>query len=82
LSDIIEEADGKIIIWATYIYNIENIIKFLEEKYGKQSVVANYGAVDSIKRTIAMKRFQEDPTCRFFVGNPSTGGFGSYINRS
>jgi SNF2 family DNA or RNA helicase len=76
LGDIIEEADGKIIIWATYIYNIESIIKFLEEKYGKTSVVANYGAVDSVKRTIAMKRFQEDPTCRFFVGNPSTGGFG------
>ena len=76
LGDIIEEADGKIIIWATYIYNIESIIKFLEEKYGKTSVVANYGAVDSVKRTIAMKRFQEDATCRFFVGNPSTGGFG------
>ena len=76
LSDIIDEADGKIIIWANYIYNIENIIHFLQEKYGKQSVVANYGAVDSAKRTIAMKRFQEDPTCRFFVGNPSTGGFG------
>ena len=76
LSDIIEEADGKIIIWANYIYNIESIIKFLEEKYGKQSVVANYGAVDSAKRTLAMKRFQEDDSCRFFVGNPSTGGFG------
>lgn len=76
LSDIIEEADGKIIIWATYIFNIESIIKFLEEKYGKQSVVANYGAVDTTKRTEAMKRFQEDPECRFFVGNPSTGGFG------
>ena len=76
LSDIIDEADGKIIIWANYIYNIENIIHFLQEKYGKQSVVANYGAVDSAKRTVAMKRFQEDPTCRFFVGNPSTGGFG------
>ena len=76
LSDIIDEADGKIIIWANYIYNIENIIHFLQEKYGKQSVVANYGAVDSAKRTIAMKRFQEDPICRFFVGNPSTRGFG------
>lgn len=76
LSDIIDEADGKMIIWANYIYNIESIIKFLEEKYGKQSVVANYGAVDSAKRTLAMKRFQEDDKCKFFVGNPATGGFG------
>ena len=76
LSDIIEEAEGKIIIWANYIYNIENIIKFLKEKYGIHSVVANYGAVDSAKRTEAVKRFQTDDRCRFFVGNPSTGGFG------
>jgi len=39
-------------------------------------VVANYGAVDSDKRTIGMKRFQEDDKCQFFVGNPATGGFG------
>ena len=76
LSDIIDESDGKMIIWANYIYNIENIIEFLEDKYGKSSVVANYGAIDSVKRTIAMKRFQEDPECKFFVGNPTTGGFG------
>jgi len=76
LSDLIEESNGKMIIWANYIYNIENIIKFLQDKYGRISVVANYGAIDSKKRTIAMKRFQEDPECRFFVGNPTTGGFG------
>jgi len=82
LSDIIEEADGKIIIWANYIFNIETIINFLKEKYGKQSVVANYGAVDTAKRTEAMKRFQEDDTCRFFVGNPATGGFGLTLTKA
>ena len=82
LSDIIEEADGKIIIWANYIFNIETIINFLQEKYGKQSVVANYGAVDTAKRTEAMKRFQEDDTCRFFVGNPATGGFGLTLTKA
>jgi SNF2 family DNA or RNA helicase len=76
LSDVIEESDGKMIIWANYIFNIETIIKFLKEKYGELSVVANYGAVDVNKRTIAMKRFQTDDKCRFFVGNPATGGFG------
>jgi len=76
LSDIIEESEGKIIIWANYIYNIESIIKFLKEKYGVKSVVANYGAIDSVTRTKAMRSFQEDDECRFFVGNPTTGGFG------
>lgn len=76
LSDIIEESEGKVIIWANYIYNIESIIKFLQEKYGVHSVVSNYGAVDTLKRAEAVKKFQEDDACRFFVGNPATGGFG------
>jgi SNF2 family DNA or RNA helicase len=28
------------------------------------------------ERAEAVKKFQEDDTCRFFVGNPATGGFG------
>jgi hypothetical protein len=29
LDEILEETDGKIIIWANYIYNITEIIEFL-----------------------------------------------------
>jgi len=76
LMGIIEETDGKVIIWANYVYNIEKIMKTLEDKYGKNSTVAIYGAVSTEDRQDAVKRFQEDPQCRFFVGNPSTGGFG------
>ena len=25
---------------------------------------------------VAVDRFQKDPKCRFFVGNPTTGGYG------
>ena len=48
----------------------------LEDKYGKNSTVAIYGEITTADRQTAVKRFQEDPQCRFFVGNPSTGGFG------
>jgi len=40
LDEILEETDGKVIIWANYIYNIKELIKFLEDKYGKESVVS------------------------------------------
>ena len=76
LLDIIENTDGKVIIWANYVYNIKNIMQTLEDKYGKDSTVAIYGEIDTDDRQTAVKRFQEDPRCRFFVGNPSTGGFG------
>ena len=76
LDEILEETDGKIIIWANYIYNITEIIEFLEKKYGKKSVVSIYGAVDVQTRKEAVRRIQEDPDTRFLVGNPTTGGFG------
>ena len=32
LDEILEETDGKVIIWANYIYNIKQIIMFLVEE--------------------------------------------------
>jgi len=76
LINIVEEGEGKFIIWANYVYNIETIIKLLSKTYGRESVVSIYGEINTKDREIAVQRFQEDPNCRFFVGNPSTGGYG------
>ena len=76
LEEIIEETDGKIIVFANYIYNINEIVAFLQHKYGKNSTVSIYGAVNVEDRTKAVKRIQEDKNTRFIVINPTTGGFG------
>ena len=77
LLEILEETDQKVIIWATYVHNINEIIgKHLSEKYGSESVVSIYGEVSQQDRMVAVDRFQKDPKCRFFVGNPTTGGYG------
>ena len=76
LNDILEEADGKCIIWANYIYNIKEIIGFISKKYGKDSVVSIYGEVNVEERKRAVERIQTDPKTRYLVGNPTTGGFG------
>jgi SNF2 family DNA or RNA helicase len=76
LIEICEDTDAKIIIWATYIYNIQQITKVLRARFGVDSTVDFYGAVSSEKRTEAIERFQNDPKCRFFVANPATGGLG------
>jgi hypothetical protein len=34
LIEIIEEADGKFIIWANYVHNIESIVDKLKKTYG------------------------------------------------
>ena len=76
LNEILEESDGKSIIWANYIYNIKEIITFLEKKYGKDAVVSIYGDVSVEDRKKAVERIQKDKKTRFLVGNPTTGGFG------
>jgi len=76
LEEILEETDGKVIIWANYVYNIKELIKFLEDKYGKESVVSIYGDIDVQKRKEAVQKIQTNDKVRFLVGNPTTGGFG------
>jgi len=76
LFEILEESDAKTIVWANWVHNIEDITSKLREKYGPESVVNFYGAVSSDDRSKAIKLFQEDSKCRFFVANPSTGGYG------
>jgi len=76
LLSIIEDMDGKAIIWAHYQYDIKNIIKEIEKIYGPGSVVDYYGLTPKDERQDNIKKFQEDPKCRFFVGTPATGGYG------
>jgi SNF2 family DNA or RNA helicase len=77
LLDVLEEVEGKAIIWANYIYDIEHIVKEIQKKYGQDSVVQYYGAIESEKRQKNIQTFQNpDSKVRFFVGNPQTGGYG------
>ncbi len=76
LQETLEETDGKVIIWANYLYNIHEIKNFLIDKYGPESTVSIYGEVSVEDRKTAVERIQKDDKCRFLVGNPTTGGFG------
>ena len=82
LLNIIEEGEGKFIIWASYVHNIESIIDKLKKNYGADSVVSIYGEIAPEQRQEAVTRFQEDDKCRFFVGNPSTGGYGLTLTKA
>jgi len=76
LMDILEDVEGKAIIWAHYQYDIKNIIKEIEKVYGPGSVVDYYGLTPKEVRQDHIKSFQDDPKCRFFIGTPATGGYG------
>ena len=76
LMDILEEIDGKAIIWANYQMDVNEIIKNVEAKHQKGSIVDYYGLTPQDKRQDNIRKFQDDPRCRFMVGTPSTGGYG------
>ena len=77
LLGLLEEVEGKVIIWANYIYDIENIVENISEVYGNDSIVQYYGAIGTEDRATAIKKFQDpDSKVRFFVGNPQTAGYG------
>ena len=77
LMDVLDEIEGKAIIWANYIYDVEHIVAEIKKKYGDNSVVQYYGAIKSEQRQSNIDKFQDPKsTYRFFVGNPQTGGYG------
>jgi len=77
LMDILEEMEGKAVIWAHYRYDIEKIVEAISKKYGENSVVTYYGDTSTDDRQKAITKIQDkDSPVRFIVGTPQTGGYG------
>ena len=77
LLETMEEANWeKIIVWAPFIYSIEEITKTLRKWHGDASTVTYYGGTSSEERVTSIKRFQNETNCRFFISNQQTGGYG------
>jgi len=76
LMNILEETEGKAIIWANYQKDMTQILDNINKEYGPGSVVDYYGLTPQEDRQENIRKFQSDPKCRFLVGTPSTGGYG------
>ncbi len=76
LMNVLENIEGKTIIWSHYTHDVKRIIAEIKKVYGEDSVVDYYGATDTDARSANIKKFQTDDKCRFFVGTTHTGGYG------
>ena len=77
LIGLLEEVEGKVIIWANYVYDIENLVKVIGDEFGEDSIVQYYGAIPAEQRQQNIEKFQDpNSKARFFIGNPQTGGYG------
>jgi SNF2 family DNA or RNA helicase len=76
LMDILSEYKGKVVIWANYIYSINEIVKRIAEEYDPISV-ARYDGTNADKRNDEEERWKKDPRCRFMVATQQSGGLGN-----
>jgi SNF2 family DNA or RNA helicase len=82
LMSILEDMDGKAIIWANYQRDIKGIVDNISKKYGPGSVVDYYGLTPQEDRQDNIRKFQNNPECRFLVGTPQTGGYGITLTQA
>lgn len=76
LMDLLEEVEGKAIIWAHWRHDIATIVREIEKEY-PGSVMTYYGDTTSDDRQKAIKEIQDpESKVRFLVGTPQTGGYG------
>ena len=77
LMNVLDEIEGKVVIWAHFQYDITCIINAIVDEYGPGSVVDYYGLTPHDERQNNIRKFQ-NPTnsVRFLVGTPATGGYG------
>ena len=76
LMEILDEIEGKAIIWAHWQADIKNIIKEIKKVHGPGSVVDYYGLTPQDQRDKNRNAFQNDSKVRYLVGTPQTGGYG------
>jgi SNF2 family DNA or RNA helicase len=76
LLEVLEEVEGKAVIWAHYQFDVQTIVKAIKKEYGEKSVVTYYGLTPNEIRQTNLERFQTKDETRFLVGTPQTGGYG------
>jgi SNF2 family DNA or RNA helicase len=77
LEELMDEHDGKAIIWSRFRHDIQSIVSMLQKKYGKDAAAGYFGDTSDDERARILRDFQ-NPThpLKFFVGNPATAGYG------
>jgi SNF2 family DNA or RNA helicase len=72
---VLEDYDGKAIIWCSYDHDVRKVSDRLIKEYGERAVARFWGG-NRDTREEEESRFKNDPECRFEVATPAAGGRG------
>jgi hypothetical protein len=79
LLEIIDECDGKVIIWAEYLVSVKLIVDALVKKYGQESV-AQFHGLNRSTRSEDERQFLGNPDCRFMVASYAGALGNTWVN--
>lgn len=68
--DLVEQAEGKVIIWSRFIPDLLRLEKMFP------GCVTYHGGVSTAQRKENIRRFREDDDCKLFIGQQRAGGLG------
>lgn len=71
--DIIEEFEGKVIVYCQYQIEAKTIVDLLNKNFGENSAVLFDGTINTKQRNINIERFRNES--RFLVANKACAGF-------
>lgn len=74
LLELVEKIDGKILIFAKYTDEINNIVKYLNEEYGEGTTIPFNGELNQKARNSNLDKFKNES--RFLVANKNCGAYG------
>lgn len=77
LMNVLDEVEGKVVIWAHWQRDVHRIIQEIHKKFGENSFVDYYGLTPMSERQTNINKFQDlNSPVRFFIGTTQTGGYG------
>ena len=83
LLTILEEVQGKTIIWANYQYDIKRILGKLKDIVGSDAVATYYGGTPEDERQPIIDRFQDpNSNLQYLISNTQTGGYGITLHQA
>ncbi|WP_286978824.1 DEAD/DEAH box helicase [Aminobacterium sp. UBA5514] len=72
--------EEKVIIWTKYRYSLEQIVKRISTKYGKETVAILHGGLNKKRKEAEEEKFRE--RARFLIATQATGSHGFTFNEA
>lgn len=76
LLEVLEEHDGKAIVWIPWDRTIRKVADVLRKEFGERSVAMYWGG-NRGTRAEEEARWKRDPECRFMLASQGAGGIGN-----